>query len=127
MTAYRDQYASLFKNGQNVHLIGISNDPPEEMASWAKDADFPFLFATDVQGQTYSSFGGALRSNDSPGSRTVIVVDPEGRIAHVVPAFNQVDPGAYDELGAVIDRITPEPEGEPAPMPAPLEEVVPTC
>jgi hypothetical protein len=44
------------------------------------------------------------------GSRAVIVVDPEGRIASVIPQFNQVDPAAYEELDAAIDRVTPEPE-----------------
>lgn len=41
------------------------------------------------------------------GSRAVIVIDAEGRIAHVIPAFRQVDPEAYEELGAAIDRVTP--------------------
>ena len=113
MTAYRDQYASLFRNGRNVVLIGISNDSPEELGSWLKDADFPFLFASDASnnGATYSAFGGALRANNSVESRTVIVVGPDGRIAGVIPQFRQVDPQAYDELKAMIDAVTPEPEG----------------
>jgi hypothetical protein len=45
------------------------------------------------------------------GSRAVIVVDPEGRIAEVIPRFNQVDPGAYEQLRAAIDRVTPVAEG----------------
>ena len=110
MTAYRDQYASLFRGGRDVHLIGISNDAPEEMHSWMKDADFPFLFATDVAGQTYQAFGGNLRDNGMVDSRAVIVIDPEGRIAGVIPQFRQVDPTAYEELQEVIDRVTPEPD-----------------
>ena len=112
MTAYRDQYASVFHNGQNVHLIGISSDAPAEMASWAKDMDFPFLFATDPTQDVYQSFGGATRSETMPGARSVIVVGPDGRIAEVVPNFSQVDPAAYESLQAVIDRVTPEPEGD---------------
>ena len=111
MTAYRDQYASLFHGGQNVHLIGISPDAPDEMASWAKDMDFPFLFATDPTSDVYESFGGTKRSETMPGSRTVIVVGPDGRIADVVPSFQQVDPMSYEDLKAVVDRVTPEPEG----------------
>jgi peroxiredoxin len=114
MTAYRDQYASLFNGGQNVVLIGISNDPPEELASWLHDADFPFLFASDAanDGATYTQFGGGLRDSNAVDSRAVIVVGPDGRIAHTIESFNQNDPMAYEELGAVIDRITPEPEGD---------------
>lgn len=112
MTAYRDQYASLFNAGQNVVLIGISNDSPEELGSWLKDADFPFLFASDAanDGATYAAFGGGLRDNNMIDSRSVIIVGPDGRIAGVIPQFRQVDPQAYDELAEIIDRVTPEPE-----------------
>ena len=43
-------------------------------------------------------------------SRAVIVIGPDGRVAKVIPQFNQVDPAAYEELAAVIDEVTPEPE-----------------
>jgi len=111
MQAYRDQYASLFKNGQNVVLLAISNDTPQELASWAKDEDFQFLFGSDPTGSGYAAFGGDPRENGTVGSRAVVVVGPDGRIAGVIPRFNQVDPTAYSDLGAIIDRVTPEGEG----------------
>jgi peroxiredoxin len=113
MTAYRDQYASLFNGGQNVVLIGISNDSQEELGSWLRDADFPFLLASDADndGATYAAFGGGLRDNNMVDARSVIVVGPDGRIAGVIPQFRQVDPQAYEELGEIIDRVTPEPDG----------------
>jgi peroxiredoxin Q/BCP len=111
MQAYRDQYASLFRNGQNVVLMGISNDPAEELASWAKDEDFQFLFGHDPESAAYAAFGGNPRESGMVGSRAVIVVDPEGRIAEVIPRFNQVDPAAYQQLEEAIDRVTPDPEG----------------
>ncbi len=111
MQAYRDQYARLFRDGQNVVLLGISNESPEALASWAKDEDFQFLFGSDPDGSAFSAFGGDPRDNGMVGSRAVIVVDPEGRIADVIPRFNQVDPGAYAQLKAAIDRVTPEAEG----------------
>ena len=94
-------------------LIGISNDSPEELFSWARDEDFPFLFASDGanQGRTYADYGGGLRGNNSVDSRTVIVVGPDGKIAGVIPQFRQVDPTDYDELREMIDAVTPEPEG----------------
>ena len=111
MEAYRDQYASLFNEGRNVVVLGISNDPVEELASWLKDADFPFVFASDGanDGATYAAYGGGLRDNNMVDSRSVIVVGPDGRIAGVIPQFNQVDPAAYDELAALVDAVTPEP------------------
>ncbi len=108
MQAYRDQYARVFRNGQNVVLIGIASDSAEELASWASDDDFQFLFGSDPTSAGFSAFGGTPRDNGMVGSRTVIVVDPEGRIAEVIPSFSQVDPAAYDELKAAIDRVTPE-------------------
>ena len=112
MTAYRDQYASVFRGGRDVVVIGISNDSPEELGSWARDEDFPFLFASDGanDGATYAAFGGGLRGNNSVDSRSVIVVGPDGRIAGVIPQFRQVDPAAYDELQEMIDSVTPEPD-----------------
>jgi len=114
MTAYRDQYASLFNAGQNVVVIGVSNDSVEELGSWLKDADFPFLFASDAgnDGATYTRFGGGLRPTNQVDSRSVIVVGPDGRIAHTIAQFNQNDPMAYEELAAVVDRVTPEPEAQ---------------
>ena len=111
MQAYRDQYASLFRSGQNVVLVGVSNDPASELASWAKDEDFQFLFGSDPDGSAYAAFGGDPRDNGMVGSRAVVVVDPEGRIAEVIPRFNQVDPGAYAQLKEAIDRVTPEVDG----------------
>lgn len=112
MTAYRDQYARLFHGGRDVVLLGITNDPQEELFTWLRDADFPFLFASDSEhpGETYASFGGALRPSLNIQNRSVIVVDPEGRISGVIPEFNQVDPAAYEALGEMIDAVTPEPE-----------------
>ncbi len=93
-------------------VLGISNDSPEELGSWLKDEDFPFVFASDAanDGATYAAFGGGLRDNNMVDSRAVIVVGPDGDIAGVIPSFNQVDPVAYEELAAIIDRVTPEPE-----------------
>jgi peroxiredoxin len=110
MTAYRDQYASLFNGGQNVVLVGISNDSEEELGSWAKDIDLPFLFASDAEnnGATYKAFGGGLRDNEMVDSRAVIVVGPDGRIAGTIESFNQNDPMAYEQLGDIIDEVTPE-------------------
>lgn len=109
MQAYRDQYARVFKNGQNVVLMGMASDPVEELASWAHDDDFQFLMGSDPSGSVFQAFGGVPRDNGMPGARTVIVVDPQGRVSHVMPSFNQVDPAAYDELQAAIEAVTPEP------------------
>jgi peroxiredoxin len=98
MHAYRDQYAKLFHGGRNVVLIGISADPAEELAAWARDDEFPFLMASDtgsVAGKQYGAYQ----------HRTVYVVGPDGKIAWRAVQFREVDPTAYTELGAAVDRV----------------------
>ena len=107
MEAYRDQYASIFRGGRGVNVIAISNDSPEELASWAADSDFPVLFATDNAGATADSFGTGLRENGMVQSRSVILVGPDGRVAWTAYRFREIDPTAYEELGEAVARVAP--------------------
>jgi peroxiredoxin len=107
-------YAQVFNGGRNVILIGISAHSPEELASWAGDDDFPFLMATDTDWSVAASYGIPLRETGFLGARSVVVVDPEGKIAWSVQQFRQADPTAYDELQAAIDAVTPTDEDEGA-------------
>ena len=103
MNAYRDQYAQLFKNGRNVVLITISADPDTALASWARDSEFPFLFASDT-GTAVGRRYGALASDAGMTNRNLFVVGPDGRIAYRAIPFREIDPTAYTELGAAIDK-----------------------
>ena len=107
MHAYRDKYATVFDGGKDIVLIAISADSPEELASWAADDDFPFLMATDTDWRVAASYGVPLRENGFLGARTVIVVDPEGKIAWHVDRFRQGEDSAYEELAAAIEAVTP--------------------
>jgi hypothetical protein len=40
-------------------------------------------------------------------NRNLFVVGPDGRIAYRATPFREVDPTAYTDLGAAIDRIMP--------------------
>jgi peroxiredoxin Q/BCP len=104
MNAYRDQYAQLFKNGRNVVLIAISADPDTALASWARDSEFPFLFASDT-GTAVAKRYGALASRAGMTNRNLFVVGPDGRIAYRATPFREIDPTAYRELGAAIDKL----------------------
>jgi len=106
MNAYRDQYAQLYRNGRNVVLIAISADADTALASWARDSEFPFLFASDtgtVVGKTY----GALAGRAGMTNRNLFVVGPDGKIAYRATPFREIDPTAYTELGAAIGKVTP--------------------
>ncbi len=105
MHAYRDMYATVFNGGEDVVLIAISADTPEELASWAADDDFPFLMATDTDWAVAASYGVPLRENGFLGARTVVIVDPEGSVAWSVERFQQGEASAYDELNTAIRAV----------------------
>jgi len=106
MNAYRDQYATLFQNGRNVVLIAISADPDTALASWARDSEFPFLFASDT-GTAVARRYGALADRAGLTNRNLFVVGPDGRIAYRATPFREVDPSAYTELGTAIEKLVP--------------------
>lgn len=114
MEAYRDQYATVFRGGRGVAVIAISHDPIDELASWAADADFPQLFASDLDSQSFRAFGVGVRESGSAGSRMVAVIDPEGVVSYVASPFREIDPAAYEELGQAVAAVAPplEAEGE---------------
>jgi peroxiredoxin Q/BCP len=104
MEAYRDQYAKLFDNGQNVVVIGVSVDPDTALASWARDLQTPILFASDVGqvvGKRYGSARGGL------DSRNLFVIDPSGRVAHRMIPFNELAQTSYEELEQVVRKTLP--------------------
>jgi peroxiredoxin Q/BCP len=109
METYRDEYQRVFNGGRNVVLIPISYDSPEALASWAKDADFPFVFGSDSDGAVYRSFGGVPSGRGTLG-RTLVAIDAEGMIAELQPRFLEIDPTSYDALETLVDRIAPPAE-----------------
>lgn len=102
MEAYRDQYANVFLGGKNVTLIGVSMDADTALVSWAKDANFPFKFATDMNRQVGLAFG----ANTGTGAhkRHLYVIDPAGKISYVATPFYQMSADAYGDLGKAISH-----------------------
>ena len=112
MEAYRDQYATLFNNGRNVAVIGISVDPDTALASWARDEAFPIVFASDpggTVGQSYAAFDAKNKSDN----RSLFVIRPDGRIAYVTKPFKVLTPSAYADLAAIVDSLAPPPKSDP--------------
>ena len=104
MHAYRDQYAQIFKNGQNVVLIAISADPVDTLAAWARDDQFQFLMASDKDltvGKPY----GALSPRGPTNNRNLFVIGPDGKIAWRAVPFREIDPTAYTDLTAALEKI----------------------
>ena len=113
MEAYRDQYATLFNNGRNVVVLGISVDPDTTLASWAREEDFPVLFASDPGGKVGQLYA-AYDAKNKLDNRSLFVVRPDGHIAYVTKPFKVLTPSAYTELAAVVDSLAPPPKVESA-------------
>jgi peroxiredoxin Q/BCP len=113
MEAYRDQYATLFNNGRNVTVIGISVDPDTALASWAHDEDFPVVFASDPDGAVGKLYG-AFDAKNNLDNRSLYVIRPDGRVGYVTKPFKVLTPAAYTDLGAVVDSLSPPPKPESA-------------
>ena len=108
MEAYRDQYATLFNNGRKVTVIGISVDSDSALASWARDADFPLVFASDPGGKAGTEYG-AYNAQTQSDNRSLYVIGPDGKIVYKAQPFRQMAEEAYTELGAAIDKVSPPP------------------
>jgi len=106
MNAYRDQYAQLFRNGRSIVLVAISADVDTALYSWARDAEFPFLFASDtgsVVGKRYGAYLGKYKLDN----RTLFVIAPDGKISYVAAPFREIDPTSYTALAAEINKVAP--------------------
>jgi peroxiredoxin Q/BCP len=99
METYRDRYAALFENGQQVTLLGISTDDTDDLTGWARTKHFPFHFAADgnkAVGKAYGASGILWHK------RHLYVIDPQGRITYIARPFNQMSEDAYTSLGAAV-------------------------
>ena len=108
MEAYRDQYATLFNNGQKVVVLAVSVDPDTALLSWARDESFPMLFASDPGGAVGRRYG-AFDVKNALDDRSLFVIGPDGRIAYVAKPFRQMAAEAYTDLAQAVDRLSPPP------------------
>jgi peroxiredoxin Q/BCP len=108
MNAYRDQYATLFRGGKDVVLLAISADSAPALASWAKDADYPFTFLSDPQGEAGKLYG-TWQPDIKLDNRSVFVIGPDGKIGYKATPFREVDPTAYQELATAVAAAAPHP------------------
>src|SRR5438477_12567505 len=104
MNAYRDQYAQLFRNGRNIVLIAISADRDTALASWARDAEYPFLFASDSNSAVGKAYG-AFNAQYKLDNRSLFVVGQDGKIDYRATPFREIDPTDYTKLGDALNKL----------------------
>ena len=105
MEAYRDQYATLLKDGKKVVLIGISMDPDTMLGAWMHEEDFPFVFVSDAGGEVGQKYG-AYSKEGKTDVRYLFVIDGSGKITHVIAPFHVLDPADYSTMKAAVDSVT---------------------
>lgn len=101
MQTYRDQFSTLFNDGQGVTVLAVSTDPVDTIAAWAKDEKFPMTFLSDREatvGQLYDVKYPAVNVL----RRVLFVIGPDGRIAHIMRPFAELSADAYVELGNAV-------------------------
>ena len=84
---------------RDVVVLGISDDPVDDLAAFAEKYDLPFRLLSDPDGEVaaaYDSYGEkSMFGNTFDGVfRNTYVVGPDGRIAAVYP---DVDPEGHAE------------------------------
>ena len=105
MEAYRDQYATLFNNGHNVVVIGISVDADTTLAAWARQSSFPLMFVSDADTKTsrlYQTYNEQYKSDN----RHLYVIDKNGKITYKT-VFRVMAADAYTDLDAEVDKVAP--------------------
>ncbi len=89
--------------------LSISSDDVTELASWAKDANFPVLFASDTTGDVaakYATTGTGIGPLKKFYKRVVFVIGPDGRVVHVFRPFSALSQDQYAQLDSVIDAVS---------------------
>jgi len=105
MTTYRDQWATLFNGGKGITVIGISMDADTTTAAWAKEANLPMMFASDMKGDAGKLYGAYVEGRPVE-NRLLYVVGPDGRIAYTAKPFNPMVEDAYADLGSAVKKAS---------------------
>ena len=105
MTTYRDKWATLFNGGKGITVIGISMDADTTTAAWAKEANLPMMFASDMKGDAGKLYGAYVEGRPVE-NRLLYVVGPDGRIAYTAKPFNPMVDDAYTDLGTAVKKAS---------------------
>ena len=105
MTGYRDQWATLFNGGKGVQVIAISMDADTTQANWAKEANLPMTFASDMKGDAGKLYGAYVEGRPME-NRLLYVVGADGRITWAAKPFKPMVADSYTELGVEVKRAT---------------------
>ena len=100
---FRDSHDEFERRG--VAVLGVSDDPVEDLADFAATYDLPFRLLSDADGavaRAYDSWGEkqVFGTTVEGAFRNTYVVGPDGRIEH---AFEGVSPDGHAE--EILDAL----------------------
>ena len=75
------------------------------LANWARESDFPILFASDGDASVSRKYE-VYNEQSKADARHVYVISPDGHVAFKM-AFRVLVPGDYDTLHAEVDKLSP--------------------
>ncbi|MBK5186865.1 MAG: redoxin domain-containing protein [Gemmatimonadaceae bacterium] len=101
MESYRDRYATLFSGGKGIVVVSISTDADTMQQSWARDANFPMVFASDSSGAIGRRYG-VIDEKDHYDTRVAFVLSPDGKIVYRAMPFRELTETAYSDLGNAV-------------------------
>ena len=90
----------MFNGGKKVLLLGISVDPDTTLAAWAREKNYPGVYASDAD-QTIGKWYGSVRG--AVDVRNLFIVGPDGKITYKVISFNVTSQDAYTALEKAVD------------------------
>lgn len=105
----RDTFAELGK--LNATVLGISGDYVFSHQEWAKyhKLQFPLLSDHDHKiARMYDSYSEEMGFN----KRTIYLIDKDGIVRYVNPAFKAGDKADYDKLRAELEKLNPPAKAE---------------
>jgi peroxiredoxin Q/BCP len=105
MHKFHDDYTKIFGAGAgtDVVVLPISIDTLAEHAGWARDDHFPFALVSDPE-QKVSGLYGSTMSGRKYDSRTVFVIDRDGKITYRDLKFGALSEKAYEALTAEVAK-----------------------
>ena len=104
MKTYRDQYATLFKSGAKIVLVGVSTDADTTLANWAKEEGLPFLMASDIDGRVgtmYATYNATYKAE----ARNLVIIGADGKIAWEQRPVRVMAQETYSDLGAAVEKV----------------------
>jgi peroxiredoxin Q/BCP len=103
MTTYRDQWATLFNGGKGIQVIAISMDADTTQANWAREANLPMIFVSDMNGEAGKKYGSWTEGRPVE-SRLLYVVGPDGKITYTSKPFKPMVADSYADLGTEVKK-----------------------